>query len=351
MAIPANLTGSAQIVTTTLEAARGRIDDVLHARWTDDADADQPLSPLLAATVEAVDAALGAADHLTLELERHLEANPNDRADVRACESALFLLQTALMNDVALLQPLERHEGETIKAVDVVLPRYSTAISSLEPGPDGFDILLAGADDAREEPWDRAAPAGHYPYQEEEATQTVQVLVEQAGRAVTRTVGCLTLGHLAGLVPHQVPAWIGQSVAGVVEDPFDDALDALAGCITKAIRKILRKIKELIGKVLGRESEPALAEAASALAGCDADQLSVEGFTAQVLARVFQANQICADARAALEGRNQMARILCTRRLRKLRATNKRWVGPVENLANGLGPLWGVPWTRGARGN
>jgi hypothetical protein len=323
------------------EAVRGVIEAVNDARY--DRRTDEPHSGLrvgeaLARVEEATTHWFAVADELEGALDDVLERRPENESEVRACQSALMLLHTAVMNEVALVQPLELVDGDQRLADTPDWPAAEDAV--LEEVAFGRGDLVAllyiGTDDD---------PGPEPPGTVASNQEVGQAVLYGSADAVKAVIAGASAAPLVGAVP--LPAGVSDPIRELLERfgewALDEAIDDLPGRVSKLVRLALKRVKRLLGKILHGYRDDVIDASDQLLSDGARDESAHRTVVAQLMSRLYDTGDVLDRGTAAIDAAHGLELRARVRRLRKLEKSNGRWVGPVKLLSPGLGKLWAVP--------
>jgi hypothetical protein len=274
------------------------------------------------------------ADGLEAALDSMVESQPDSESEIRACQSALMLLHTAVMNEIALLQPLELVVGNP-RITDV--PEWpSEDDARLEDAAFGRGGLVAllnlGTDD------DKEKEASGLGVSTDEVGDAVDVILRRSERAVTSVIAGVTAAPLVGALP--LPAGVPDAVREMLEHlgewAIEEAVDQLPGRVSRLVRLALNRVKRLLGKILGDYRDDLVTTVSGTV-------LAPGAGVKWAMNHLFGAENVYTRGREAFQKAAGAERRTRARRLRKLEKSNERWVEPVRILSLGLGKLWIVP--------
>jgi hypothetical protein len=336
---------------------RGVVDAVGDARY--DARTDEPGSGLRVdealARVEAASREwLAANDELVAALDVAAERQRVSESEIGAARSALGMLDVAVAAEVAIARRLEAVDGNP-RLADLDLPNWPPDDPEIL-GPAAFGdrtvrnpglvaLLYAGTDDdpGREQPGLSNSDIA--------VRGAVMKILQQAADATEKIFERLLVGSIADVVgvpgggvvdPKELIRWLLEHLG---EWGLKDAVDEMSGRISKLVRQLFKRATSLLIKVLG-EDQAAVLGKVSELLEQDAANLSRQ-LLVSAMSWVYETGQV---EDRAWEGFNPEGRSLPAsdrdrriEKLKKLEKSNRRWVGPVEALSHGIGPLWAVP--------
>ncbi len=278
----------------------------------------------------AVHAWLESSGQIESDLIEHGRLHPNDLADVQARIGGLEMLHLSAAADVATLQPLDEiSEGSLVSEVKLE-PDYSSTLQDV-----AFDEgrILDAISHQFDEP-DEVAGASSDDRDLDLIDEVVKDIIGRGGAAGTAVLIGLAGGSgavFASVAPHLTTA------IGVAPDTVRSALVAATRRISRLVLALVTRATEVLTEVLGgyREAVGSMVEAA------DPTSLVTESLADRVLGRIVSADTVRKRAKGELaKGTDVRSRY---RRLRQLKVSNSRWVGPVRIVAKGLPKLWAVP--------
>jgi len=330
-----------EVLTPRLEPIAGAVRRVIEVvndarfdRRTDEPGSGLGATQVLESVEQATENWFAVTDGFEAALDSMLESQPDSESEVRACQSALMLLHTAVMNEIALLQPLELVVGNP-RIADV--PEWpSQEDARLEDAAFGSGGLVAllnlGTDDGKE----REDPGrGVYI---DDVGHAVDVILRRSERAVTGVIAGVTAAPLIGTLhlPAGVPDALREMLERLGEWAIEDAVDQLPGRVSRLVRLALKRVKRLLSKILGGYRDDLVTAVSGTL-------LAPGAGVGWAMDHLLGAEKVLNRGREAFQNAAATERRTRARRLRKLENSNERWVEPVHILSSGLGKLWSVP--------
>lgn len=332
-------------------AARRVVDAVSEARF--DRSSDEPVAALTVSealgTVEvAVSAWTSVADDVEAQLDAEARvAPPEGQAGARVRQGALMMLHIAVMNEVALVRPLELVAGDTLVVevpdwpTEQAAHLYDAAFGA--PGEPGLvELLTIGTDD------DQGWLHGQQTVTDLDLYSTVSTIVERSAAAVTSVIAGVSAAPLVGMVPQGagLPESVRQALERIAEWAIDDVVDHLAeiaGRVSRLVHLVLARVRRLLGKILGTHRDAVAAAAGSLVALAVEDPTRKRTLVVKAMISLYGTGDVLDRAHDALTGAGRGPHFGIHARLERLKTSNKRWVTPVRGLTLGLGWLWTVP--------
>ena len=327
MPIPSALLSRLGQLEGPIAGVRNSIDSALVA--SHNAQSSLLVGGALDAVERAAEVWLNATGEIEGELAAHVERTPDDNEEVQGRLGGLGLLHLAVASDLAILSPCDDVAGgQPIRSLGSVAlaAEHAETIQAAAFGEGGLIYALSGASDVDDNDLDTVV--------REEIDEVVSDLIERAGRSASATLIGLAGGTnrvLADLNPyfHQVAAALPQSLHEVLIDA--------AKRVRRLVKEVLSRADRLFAGIMGQYRQAVAAITTAA----DPESLITESLSGRVLGRIFHASDIRAEASRALDAQPRRGRIF--RRLRRLKKTHRKWVGPVRFVAQGLPHLWTVP--------
>jgi hypothetical protein len=328
------------------EAAARRVNaDVAAARYGRDDRAGNPtVGQVRGNILEASEVWVAVTDNLTGALEAQMAANPDGAGELRACQAALLLMHTAVASEVALARALDDYpDDQPLNA----LPEWPRAglypIEKVAFGRDGlFALMREGTDE-------RAITGGDHELITDSVLHTVRSIVEHCASSTTAVVVGVTVSPaLDATFPGFKNA--AETVKVALEHPVENDLEnavnkiKVGSWISKIVCKVLARARKLIRKLLGDYQRLSITDTLKLVGPSLAKQDLEISLVDKAAAAALHADEVL---NAALETVNslfskQLQVPRASKSLAKLRGSNERWVGKVEDLAKALGPLWAV---------
>ncbi|WP_327139060.1 hypothetical protein [Nocardia sp. NBC_01327] len=335
MAIPQDLLPQVDRISRAITGVAEAVNYARFDRRTDEPDSglcvDQAITGVEAAAREwfAASAALEASLEGRRMFERELEP------EIQSSESALTLLHWAVMSELALAQPLDWIEGNPrLRDIPGWPSSERTVLLEASTGSGGLLALLRGGTDD-----DPALPPFEV-YSEHVAGDVIRKILFQSADATRSVFAGLLAAPLVGAVVPGAADTVRQLLERLGEWQIDLAIDGLPHRISALVRSALRLARRMLLKVLGTRQARVASDVGALITGgaSTRDRLGI----AQLMSYMYYTGDVGDRAYDAFTAPGATAQDRRRRgeRLRKLEKSNKRWVGPVEKLSLGLGPLW-----------
>jgi hypothetical protein len=326
MAIPENILGQVGELAEILGRLSATINEALSERVNP--QTNLRIESVLAEAETLTNLWLRQSADLTAALASHQQRVPGDAVDVGDRLMALGLLQVAVANDLALLQPFEEESiNSLVNAVDFDLPRYASSISETAFGEGNLLEAIRNPDE----------PAT-------DDNPTVELVV---GDIINRAGSCtvaIASGLAAGPAGRFIHSLATEVTSAISDGSIDFALADPPGLIARLVRRLIRRANEALKDLL-QGYRPAATDAAKQIfTQANPDALILDNVASRVIARVLQANSV-RDAATYQLSKVTSARTRDERLndLGKLAKKHKRWVAPIRRLGPGLSALWLVP--------
>lgn len=355
VAIPQNLTPGPDRIRT---AVTGVVNAVRAARYderTDDPSSGLRVDEVLTRVEDADREWVAASDELDAALDAASAEATLPESEIGAARSALALLNlaVAVAAEVAMVRPLEDVDGNP-RLADLDLPNWPSDDEAVLDRPAFGDgtvrnpglvaLLYDGTDDDAE-----AEKPGQI-YGQGAVDSAVNTILNQSADATKKVFTGLVVGPLTSIVPLPPGMPVPEELVRWLLEQFGDwgieqAVDELPGRVCKLVRQPFKRARRLLVKILGTH-RGAVLKGLDELLGYGAATKGTQ-LIAQAMSWVYNTGNVLDRAYDAFNPEDnpltQSQRRSRSERLKKLEKSNRRWVGPVERLSGGIGPLWAIP--------
>jgi len=129
-----------------------------------------------------------------------------------------------------------------------------------------------------------------------------------------------------------------------IESTIEFAAQSSKGRVSKLAGRALKHATGLLVKILGEEHRgPVLAQARTLVGQGVSDSASPPSLAGGLMGRLFDLDHVVIQGSEVIDDDGWYERVQREARLERLRRANRLWVGPVQYLSRGLGPLWLLP--------
>ncbi|MEO8908260.1 MAG: hypothetical protein ABI310_09315 [Microbacteriaceae bacterium] len=209
-------------------------------------------------------------------------------------------------------------------------------------GPAGLvNLMLEGTDDdPGAEPPGLIDSVGEVDF-------TVRKIIRRSATSVTKITAGVTAAPLVGALPLQWSATVAEAIHNVLEQvgewAIEETIERVLGRISILVRAALKRVKRLISTFLGRYVTSVSPHSEELINEGVAIDRGAREVVYGLMWRLYKADAVIDDAAVAFVGLSRNDIRARAARLRKLERSNERWVGPIEIISKGIGPLWRVP--------
>lgn len=355
MPIPERLRAELAELRAPVEEASRSIEALIDREYSANWD-NQPVGIALTAVEESVENWARVSFDTERDLLDHLDELPSDADAVQARVGGIAMLHLAIAADVATILPFDdAPRGATVsevhqsaQALGQSLFGRAETIRDAALGPDALIESMSMEDDPRDDAEaERELGAGDNPnitlsavvvadfeaLVGDEIDEVVNDILERASRAST----AILLG-LAGGGGHRLLELIPHLRASLSAAPTD-----VRQFVARTVRRISRLVNVLIArarKALNAVLGGYKASVENLLDAADPTSWVAESLAGNLLSRLVSSADVRRRARLQLSQAPDRQRRVT--RVKVLKKTHKKWVGPVRVVARGLPALWGV---------